>query len=56
MSKKREPLKVIIRNADGSICEDISKKEWSPERRKMIAEAMGEAILKQQGLLENFKE
>lgn len=26
MAKKQEPLKVIIRNADGTICEDISKK------------------------------
>ncbi|WP_445448750.1 hypothetical protein [Enterococcus faecalis] len=52
MPKKQEPLKVIIRNADGTICEDISKKEWSPERRKMIAEALGDGILKQQGLLE----
>ncbi|EHV0174809.1 hypothetical protein [Enterococcus faecalis] len=52
MAKKQEPLKVIIRNADGTICEDISKKEWSPERRQMIAEAMGDAILEQQGLLD----
>ncbi|EEU77090.1 hypothetical protein NE250_10185 [Enterococcus faecalis] len=55
MSKKQEPLKVIIRNADGTICEDISKKEWSPERRQMIAEAMGDAILEQQGLLDKLR-
>ena len=52
MSKKQEPLKVIIRNADGTICKDISKKEWSPERRRLIAEAMGDAILKEDGLLD----
>ena len=31
------------------------QKEWSPERRQMIAEAMGDAILEQQGLLDKLR-
>lgn len=39
-------MEVILKNRDGSICEDLSKKQWSPELRQQVGEAMGEIMLR----------
>ncbi|MGM0168290.1 hypothetical protein IGI39_004045 [Enterococcus sp. AZ135] len=46
MAKEKKEMKVILKNRDGTICEDISKKEWSSELRQQVSERMGDIILR----------
>jgi|GEM_PF-3808101 len=45
MVKKRKEIEAVLKNADGTICENLSKKEWSPELRQRVSVTMGDIML-----------